>query len=557
MKRTALMIALLLATTAVTAAPWTYRGTLNDGGAPANGTYDLRVTLLNQARTTAVYGPLTLYDVKVVNGNFAAEVDFGMDLSAAPAMALKTEVQQGSTGFVSLGEATPFDPKVALAGVCWDIEGNAGTSPATNFIGTTDNQPLVLRANNKPALRIFPHSNSPNLDAGADGNSVGSTYLGQIVAGGGSAEIFCGPTYTSSCLNRTLNDFATVSGGQGNSAIGGGSVVGGGVSNTSSSPYGTVDGGRFNEASGTASTVGGGFSNCAGGNFSWAGGRGAKIRPGSEPGDGNCVANSSTLDGDNGTFVWADDQFIDFISTGPRQFLVRAEKGMAINTNTPTTGAALTVNGNISVLANGVQSFGSTTRQMLNLWGPNDFGIGVQTGRLYFRTNLPGGFSWFQGGVHANGYDDPGAGGTLRMRLDNNGQLQTTTGTISTLSDARLKDQVVDYTRALDQINALRPVRFHYRDAGKSAFQAEGIHLGFIAQEVEQVFPEWVSQGEDGYLMLSLRGFEAVAVRGMQELSAENSLLSEKNSELQSRLEQLQTQNASFEARLQALEKKR
>lgn len=35
--------------------------------------------------------------------------------------------------------------------------------------------------------------------------------------------------------------------------------------------------------------------------------------------------------------------------------------------------------------------------------------------------------------------------------------------------DARLKDQIQDYSRALDQINALRPVRYHYRDAGKAA----------------------------------------------------------------------------------------
>jgi hypothetical protein len=26
----------------------------------------------------------------------------------------------------------------------WSLTGNAGTNPGTNFIGTTDNQPLVL-----------------------------------------------------------------------------------------------------------------------------------------------------------------------------------------------------------------------------------------------------------------------------------------------------------------------------------------------------------------------------------------------------------------------------
>ena len=80
-------------------------------------------------------------------------------------------------------------------------------------------------------------------------------------------------------------------------------------------------------------------------------------------------------------------------------------------------------------------------------------------------------------------------------------------------------------------------MRYHYRDAGKAAFQPEGLHLGFVAQEVQQVFPEWVSEGEDGYLMLSMRGFEAVAVRAIQELNAENSELRARLAAIEARLD--------------------
>jgi hypothetical protein len=38
----------------------------------------------------------------------------------------------------------------------WNTTGNSGTNPSNNFIGTTDNQPLVLKANNNPSLRILP-----------------------------------------------------------------------------------------------------------------------------------------------------------------------------------------------------------------------------------------------------------------------------------------------------------------------------------------------------------------------------------------------------------------
>lgn len=38
----------------------------------------------------------------------------------------------------------------------WSLTGNAGTNPATNFIGTTDAQPLELRTANARSLRIEP-----------------------------------------------------------------------------------------------------------------------------------------------------------------------------------------------------------------------------------------------------------------------------------------------------------------------------------------------------------------------------------------------------------------
>ncbi len=46
--------------------------------------------------------------------------------------------------------------EVALksAGASWAVDGNAGTNPSTNFIGTTDNQDMVFRTNNTESMRI-------------------------------------------------------------------------------------------------------------------------------------------------------------------------------------------------------------------------------------------------------------------------------------------------------------------------------------------------------------------------------------------------------------------
>ncbi len=41
----------------------------------------------------------------------------------------------------------------------WTTAGNSGTSPSTNFIGTTDNQPLVVRTNNTEVIRFGTNGN--------------------------------------------------------------------------------------------------------------------------------------------------------------------------------------------------------------------------------------------------------------------------------------------------------------------------------------------------------------------------------------------------------------
>src|SRR5262245_2412231 len=54
----------------------------------------------------------------------------------------------------------------------WSRLGNAGTVDGTNFLGTTDNVPFTIRANNLQAVRIEPNATSPNVIQGFDGNFV-------------------------------------------------------------------------------------------------------------------------------------------------------------------------------------------------------------------------------------------------------------------------------------------------------------------------------------------------------------------------------------------------
>lgn len=78
----------------------------------------------------------------------------------------------------------------------------------------------------------------------------------------------------------------------------------------------------------------------------------------------------------------------------------------------PITGGTLTGQLNIGTSTN--LSFGSQTRQMINLWG-TQYGIGIQSSTTYFRSDSR--FSWHRGGSHNDNENNPG-GGTTAMTLD-------------------------------------------------------------------------------------------------------------------------------------------
>jgi hypothetical protein len=83
-------------------------------------------------------------------------------------------------------------------------------------------------------------------------------------------------------------------------------------------------------------------------------------------------------------------------------------------------------------------------------------------------------------------------------------------------SDARLKENIADLPAQLDNILALRPVEFDYIES-----EGGGHQIGFIAQEIEQVFPDAVGEREDG--MKTVTGWtktEAILVKAIQELTA-------------------------------------
>ena len=56
-------------------------------------------------------------------------------------------------------DGTNWNPVAATAAAGWNLTGNAGTSPATDYIGTSDAQPLVFRTNGNEQMRLDVNGN--------------------------------------------------------------------------------------------------------------------------------------------------------------------------------------------------------------------------------------------------------------------------------------------------------------------------------------------------------------------------------------------------------------
>jgi hypothetical protein len=92
--------------------------------------------------------------------------------------------------------------------------------------------------------------------------------------------------------------------------------------------------------------------------------------------------------------------------------------------------------------------------------------------------------------------------------------------TWTSLSDERLKENINPLKDALSRLLQLHGVSFFWRSS-ESTPQVTGPQMGLIAQQVEKVFPEWVTTTPDGYKALTLNGFEALTIEALRELKAE------------------------------------
>jgi hypothetical protein len=139
------------------------------------------------------------------------------------------------------------------------------------------------------------------------------------------------------------------------------------------------------------------------------------------------------------------------------------------------------------------------------------------------------GYSAFNGGRVGIGTDTP----TQMLHVVGNAY-KTEGGTAwATSSDIRLKDVLGNYEKGLNEIISLQPVRYIYKKDNPRKIDSSTEQVGFVAQDVQKIFPEAVTEAEDGYLDFNIHSINIALVNAVKELKAEND-------ELKARLEKIE-----------------
>ncbi len=95
-------------------------------------------------------------------------------------------------------------------------------------------------------------------------------------------------------------------------------------------------------------------------------------------------------------------------------------------------------------------------------------------------------------------------------------------------SDIRWKKNVSTIKSALNKVTDLRGVKFEWRaDKFPEMVFPKGSNIGFVAQEVEEILPELVSTGKDGFKSVQYANIVPILVEAVKELKAENDNLRE------------------------------
>ena len=425
----------------------------------------------------------------------------------------RATVAGGAFNNASGSRATVAGGESNIASNFYATVGGGRNNIASNFYATVAGGSFNTASGESATVAGGAFNNASGFSATVGGGEGNTASFDLATVGGGDNNIASNfyATVAGGAFNNASGFIATVSGGYLNTASLDYATVGGGQGNTASGIHATVGGGYFNTASGQYAAVPGGYSNTAGGIGSFAAGVRASA-------------------GFSGSFVWADNHDATFASTAADQFCIRAFGGIVLETN---QNAFLYTSSTV----------GEKNRYMMFLNSPQtSTASGVKAGGILCADNFgyanPGKNDMIVKGSLGVGYNFAPTNYAAAF----NGSIFANGNYVS--SDARYKKNIAPLGNALDSVLNLRGVSYEW-DKAKFPTQnfGEGKQMGFIAQEIEKIFPQLVMTSPDGYKAVNYTGVIPVLVEAVKALKAQ------KDTEVNA----LKAENAELRAKLDAL----
>jgi len=461
------------------------------------------------------------------DGNVWLEIKIGEDAPLSPRQQLVSAPYAFKAGSVADGAITgasiaagtitadkfAFDVSNSLA---WLLGGNAGTDPATHFLGTTDDLPLVFRTNNTERLRILPD---------------GSVGIGTDIPNA-KTHIVGGPIWTSNGWTKSLalNNAAALELGYGTSNRFGLGASGGNLylfttpveDNSVAANYRMVVNGSngnvgFGIVGATApfpvtvqtSIPNYGFMHTAG-----------------------AVTVGTYANSTGGWFgTYSNHPLFLYTNNGEASMTVTTAGNVGIGTSTPAY--RLDVSGSARVAVTGGTAFSAFSPSSTGVSGSSTsgsgvYGISVNGDGVQGSSSTAWGVRGFSNnsiGVYGGTGSSAGVG--VYGQGSGNGYAVFANGNAGGLSqwfsvsDARYKTNVHTLGNALDNLLRLRGVSYDWDRAKwpKMNFM-NGREIGFLAQEMESVFPECVHTDANGFKSVAYANVVPVLVEAVKTLNA-------------------------------------
>lgn len=402
----------------------------------------------------------------------------------------------------------------------WSISGNSGTTNGSDFIGTIDDQNIDIRVNDIIRHRITRQGQIEFLNTG---NSV---FIGQNAGANDdltdNQNVFVGTNNGVSNTSGFANSFYGYDSGRFNTSGSSNSFFGenSGLLNT------TGDANSFfGQDSGASNTIGtrnsffgqdSGFSNTVGTNNSFFG---------ENSGINNTIGSRNSFYGQASGFSnisGVDNSFYGHLSgmsntTGSRNSFLGSGSG-----------ANATGNGNIFI---GFQA------------GQNETGDSL----LYIEnSSVTTPLIWGNFTTDLVGINRVATTNTLEVGGEAS---KATAGDWLANSDSRLKKNIksLNSENVLQQLLSLQGISYEWNDNQTGNPRPKGIQYGFTAQNIQAVYPELVSEDNQGYLQTAYGTYDAMTVEAMRALY--NRVV-----ELENENRNLKIENQDFESRLLVIE---